>query len=330
MRVQVITRADELARLEGAWDALVRRVSQAPPFVAPAWLLPWWETFSPGPLCTIAVWSADRLLGLAPLYVEPTPEGGRLLPLGIGLSDWLDVLVDPEQAAAVLPVLAEAVGCVAAGRTCWSAEDAPAGSVVLTCPPPPGWTARTEPQSACPGLDLSPATDGLPAAIPARQRRKWRMARHRLARRSWTLTAATAASLPADLDALVRLHAARWETRGEAGVLADPTVQRFHAGAAPRLLAAGLLRMLVLRIEERVAGVYYGLQQGATACAYLGGFDPDFAFESPGTVLIGAAIEQAAQEGCTTFSFLRGQEPYKYAWGATDRWTLRRTLEPPR
>ena len=37
-------------------------------------------------------------------------------------------------------------------------------------------------------------------------------------------------------------------------------------------------------------------------------------------------IEHAIQEGCVEFDFLRGAEPYKYAWGAADRQQWRLTI----
>jgi CelD/BcsL family acetyltransferase involved in cellulose biosynthesis len=36
-------------------------------------------------------------------------------------------------------------------------------------------------------------------------------------------------------------------------------------------------------------------------------------------VLISELIERAADEGCATFDLLRGDEPYKYRFGAVDR-----------
>ena len=40
------------------------------------------------------------------------------------------------------------------------------------------------------------------------------------------------------------------------------------------------------------------------------------------------AMTAAIEEGLRTFDFLRGAEPYKYRWGARDRWNLRRVLRP--
>ena len=110
----------------------------------------------------------------------------------------------------------------------------------------------------------------------------------------------------------------------QTGVLADDLVQRFQREAAPALQAAGLLRLNVLRIGDGVAAAYYGLVHNDQAFFYLTGFDPAFAFESPGTIILAHAIEQALADGVRTFHFLRGQEPYKYEWGAVDRWNRRR------
>ena len=48
--------------------------------------------------------------------------------------------------------------------------------------------------------------------------------------------------------------------------------------------------------------------------------------EQPGTLLLGAVIEQAMREGRREIDFLRGAERYKYAWGAVDRMNAERIL----
>src|SRR5205807_436927 len=57
---------------------------------------------------------------------------------------------------------------------------------------------------------------------------------------------------------------------------------------------------------------------------YLGGFDPELARRSVGTLLTARAIETAVADGCREFDFLRGREPYKYRWGCIDRPHFRR------
>jgi CelD/BcsL family acetyltransferase involved in cellulose biosynthesis len=103
-------------------------------------------------------------------------------------------------------------------------------------------------------------------------------------------------------------------------------VQQFHHAAMPQMMAAGLARCYALSIGREIAAVYYGFAHRDRAYGYLTGFEPAFAFESPGALMLAHVIEQAVTEGACEFHFLRGQENYKYDWGAVDRWNQRRVL----
>ena len=331
LRAEVLTDAAALHALEAEWWDLFGRCPAATPFRSPAWLLPWWDGFGPGPLRTVAVRHGPRLVALAPLYLEVASR--RLLPLGIGLSDDLDMLVAPDVGAEVGTDGAPDVGAVVlaalAALDGWdllSLEELPPESPALGWRVPAGWGDDRAEQSRCPVLAWGDDAPAIGAVVPPGKLRKLRMARHRAERRAAVVETATPASAPNHLDALFRLHAARWQSRGEAGVLADPTVQAFHRAAVPRLAAAGLLHSTLLRIDGRVAGVFHGLRRGCRLYAYLGGLDPAFAFESPGTVLMGHALETMMADGAGELNLLRGREAYKYEWGAIDRVNLRRLL----
>src|SRR5690242_1723114 len=84
------------AALEPEWWTLWRQSPSATPFQSPAWLLPWWRAFAPGELNGLAVRRSDRLIALAPHYVEAGARGRRVLPIGISVSDYHDVLIDAE------------------------------------------------------------------------------------------------------------------------------------------------------------------------------------------------------------------------------------------
>ncbi|WP_131195441.1 GNAT family N-acetyltransferase [Lichenihabitans psoromatis] len=327
MKATLITDGAMLEAIAPEWEALWRRGGGTTPFSSPAWLLPWWEVFKPGDLFTVAVRHDDRLVALAPLYREDGPWGRRLLPLGISVSDYSDVLIDPDHREAAGAALLDLLQDHHPLWDLWSAEEAPPDAAVLTLPWGASWTATIEPHSACPVLMLPRTVADLPAAIPARTMRKWRMAQNRIGRRAWRIERAEPGHWRPLLDDLFGLHQQRWISRNQPGVLADADVRRFHERAVPRLLEAGLLRLSRLSIDDRVAGAYYGFDQGSRSFAYIGGFDPAFAFESPGTILLGAAIEAATHRGASEFHFLRGQELYKYGWGAVDRWNQRLTMK---
>ena len=323
LRAEVVTEPSGLRALEADWWDLFERCPAATPFRTPAWLLPWWDVFGPGPLRAVALRRGARLEALAPLYLEV--ETRRLLPLGIGLSDDLDPLVAPDAGPDVGPAVLDAL----AGAGDWdllSLEELPPGSAALAWPAPADWDDAAVEQSRCPVLAWGDDAPVLGAVVPPGKLRKLRMARHRAERRGATVEVATRGSAGDHLDALFRLHAARWQSRGEAGVLADPAVQAFHRAATPRLAAAGLLHATLLRIDGQVAGAFHGLRRGRHLYAYLGGLDPAFAFESPGTVLMGDALETMMAGGAGELNLLRGREPYKYEWGAVDRINRRRLL----
>jgi CelD/BcsL family acetyltransferase involved in cellulose biosynthesis len=318
---RIIRDGEALEALMPAWWDLWRRCPAATPFQSPAWLVPWWRHFAPGELVTMVVERDDALVGLAPFYREDGPWGRRLLPLGIPISDYHDVLLAPEEAIAAWDVVLE-LARQEPGWDLWEFEELMPGAAALGLPCPPGWERTTGPQSACPTSSFS--LRGFVDSLPRARRQKLNLARNRAARRSCVeVRLADAASLRESLDHLFRLHAMRWESRGESGVLSDEPIRRFHGAAAPALERAGLLRLTTLAIDGVVVAAQYGFQHRERAYHYLGGFDPAYAFESPGVLLLAHAIEDALRDGVREFHFLRGQEAYKYDWGAVDRWNQR-------
>jgi CelD/BcsL family acetyltransferase involved in cellulose biosynthesis len=314
-----IERVDEDRALEllvPDWWKLWESIPAATPFQSPAWLMAWWRSFRPGMLRSVAVFKNGRLVALAPFYLEN--GGRRLLPIGISLSDYLDVLIDPLYENAVGPAL---LAHLVQPHEVLCCEELAPDAAALRLWRASGWRAEIRPHNASPVL--------APLVIPKTKLRKLRMARHRVARRQGTIECATAATAMDFLRELFRLHGARWEARGEPGVLADDDVRRFLELALPGLAAAGILRLYGLRFGRDMAGVYLGFFRNGSAYAYLGGFDPAFARESPGTVLIGHAIDEAVRDAATEFHFLRGKEEYKYQWGAVDRWNSRLELRRP-
>jgi CelD/BcsL family acetyltransferase involved in cellulose biosynthesis/glycosyltransferase involved in cell wall biosynthesis len=308
------------AALRDEWTALWDRCPSATPFQRPEWLLPWCRHLGGSPW-TVAVRRGGRLvaLGLARVVVEGRERVLRLC--GEGVTDWLDPLVDPDEgAAAARELLASYAESGAVDRL--ELSQLRSGSPVADAVP--GGEVREG--DACPALALSGATDGLETAVGKRQLAYLRYCFRRAERQGRVeVVRADATNLDELLDALFALHAARWHEKGESGVLASTAVRRFHREAARGLLGAGMLRLFALRFDGRTAAVFYGFAAHRRTHYYLGGFDPAFERLSPGTMIIGRAIENAAAEGCAEVDFLRGREPYKYAWGARDRasWSLR-------
>ena len=310
--VSVVKDDAALTVLAPEWDALWRRVPGAAPFASPHWLLPWWQQWGTERPRVATLRRDGRLAAVLPLYVLDEPEGPKLLPMGAGTGDYLDALAEPDVDVGAL--LAAALAASPDASVCDLIE-IPADGRLLGVEPPPGWRAQWRQDSTCPVLTPGEAL----ANVPAGTRRKLRMARHRAEREGgYTVEAATVETLPALFAALVALHQARWAAAGEPGVLADPRVLAFHCEAQPGLLGAGLLRLLVLRLKGKIAASILQLLQPGRVLFYLAGYDASLAYYSPGTLLLGWALEQAAAEQREAH-FLRGAEGYKFAWGAENQ-----------
>jgi CelD/BcsL family acetyltransferase involved in cellulose biosynthesis len=325
--VEPITDGGDLAALAPEWQALWRRVPGATPFQSPLWLLSWWRHLGGGELAVLALRQDGRLVGLVLLFVHAEDGLRRLVPLGIGISDYGDALLEPGLEDAGARALSAHLAAAAGQWSRCEFHELPAGSALRRMPTPAGWSDAECEQSACPALALPATLDGLERCLP---RKSLRRARRRVqALGSIGFERAGPSTCGPIFDALAALHAERWRSRGEAGVLVSAAVRRFHQSILPGLAAAGLLRLYALRIDGRIVAVHYGFTWRHAHYAYLTGFDPACEHASVGSVLLAHVMEEAVREGCTVFDMLRGREPYKYRWGGTDRPTFRRILRPP-
>ena len=304
--------------------ALWRADPRATPFQSPAWLDAWWGALGRGERRDVVVHDGERLVAALPMRVSEDDATRRLIPVGAGESDYCDALVDPAASNAagqlMTALLAAAEGCDEVFL-----PDLRAGSPLLGAVPD-GWIADDAPGEICPVLTL-PDTGPLLPALTKSQRRKVVHDRHRAEHAGGVIEAmADVADIDAALDALFSLHAARWAAAGQPGVLADPRVQAMHRAAAPALAAAGLLRLVTVRFGGRVVAVLLGFADGSRGYSYINGVAADVPGQSFGSMAFATLIERAVTDGAREFHFLRGEESYKYQWGAHPTYTMRRTL----
>jgi CelD/BcsL family acetyltransferase involved in cellulose biosynthesis len=325
--VELIEDPAGLQALVPEWTDLWERAPDATPFQRPEWLLSWWRHFAGEALIALALWRGGRLAALLPLYLRRESSTRKLLPLGAGTTDYLDLLAEPGcDATELQPLLARLQD--GAGR--WDLLDLqnlPPGARLLAMPGPDGWADEQIVEATCPVLPLDPDPAVLRRRLPWRHLRN---ATNRAARLGPVIYRSPAGSeLGAFLADLCRLHGGRWAARGEpGGVLADPAVRAWHAEALPALARVGVLRCHTLAIGERVVAAFYGLCTKGRLYAYIMGFDVSLERQSLGSLLLAHAVSLAASDGARELHFLRGGEAYKYMGGALDRPLTTRKLRP--
>ncbi len=316
----------DLGSLVPAWTALWSRTPTASPFQHPGWLLAWWRQFGSERPVIAVLHRGDELVGVLPCYVLSEAGGAKLLPIGVSLSDHHDALIAPDAPDDTASLLLAAVLAATPDVATCDLVDLAPEAALRRATPPPAWRIDERPGEPCPVLVLPPGA-GFADVVPAPQRRKLRMNRHRADRLGGaTLRFADAHSLASDLDALIALQRARRRALGETGV--DPEAAAFLHRAAPALLAAGRLHLATLEIAgARAAACLAFPSPRHRLLFYMSGFDARFEACSPGTLLLGAMIEEALRDEMGEVHFLRGGEAYKYAWGGVDRRNIARRFE---
>ena len=342
------TRRDSTASFEALraeWSSLLDRSASRSVFLTWEWLYAWWESFERGrALCLIEVRDeAKALRGIAPLCIE---HRGGLAPervvsfLGTERvsSEYLDLIAAPGDGEAVASAVWREL---LAARREWDRlewtdllPDATA-LLVQKLAQQAGLSVSLAPCQDCPYLELPGDEEGFWLALGPETRASVRRKTRKLESVGF---AVRILEDPADaervLDRLFDLHARRWAVRDRSGNFRDERVRRFHRRFVGSLAPHGRIRLgSVQRGEEPVASLYV-LHYKDVVSYYQSGFDPevpDPALKandySPGLVLIGQLMRDAARRGAREFDFLRGWEAYKRRWTETSRrtWTLTAT-----
>jgi CelD/BcsL family acetyltransferase involved in cellulose biosynthesis len=193
------------------------------------------------------------------------------------------------------------------------------------------WTVSLEREDVCPVATL-PAG----ATIDDYLGTLGKKTRHEIRRKVRRAEAAGDVSLDdspdplADLESFIDLHQRRW---GVDGLFPDTP-----GGAQSRVFfrrlfelfgASGPLRLAFLTVGGRriAAGISFEVEDAILY--YNAGVDPDARELSPGVLMVERYVRRALDRGLARMDFLRGDEPYKYEWGARDepiqRLLIRRT-----
>ncbi len=183
-----------------------------------------------------------------------------------------------------------------------------------------GWTLVREREEVCPVVTFEAGTDfeGYLGTLPKKERHEVRR-KLRRAEAAGEVLLERSADPVTDLDAFVDLHQKRWGDQG----LFPPTPGGEQSRTWFRRLfellgADGTFQLHFLAVGGRriAAGAWF--EDDTAWYLYNAGVDPEARELSPGVLMSAKAIEAAILAGRRRFDYLRGNEPYKYEWGAVD------------
>jgi CelD/BcsL family acetyltransferase involved in cellulose biosynthesis len=329
MRIEDFPDWNPLGIGELGWNRLVERCRTPTPFATWQFQTAWFRAFSPGPLHLLAAQDGvGEWVGLLPLYETPTPDGPVLrLVGGTDIADYLDLIAVAGREEEVWKALLPALGDLA-----WRALDLrpiPATSTTAGLldglAAASGFACRIDVEEKCPVIELPETWDGYLARLSGKDRHELRRKIRRAdAGQPRIEVARTPHAMDALMDSFTALH--RQSKVGKARFM-DESMEAFFRELGRALAEAGLAALWMLWLEDRPAAALFCLEQAGAVSLYNSGFDPEARAMSPGVVLIARTIEDAIARGFRRYDFLRGEEPYKYGFGAVPTEVLRVTLE---
>ncbi|MEP7360949.1 MAG: GNAT family N-acetyltransferase [Chloroflexota bacterium] len=249
-------------------------------------------------------------------------------------ADYATVLADPADLPAVAAAIAESLAQppdATHGAKDWDVVDLrrlrtadPALTALQAAlEGQPGWRVIRELEDVCPVFTAPSADwDEYLATLDKKARHEIRR-KIRRAGEVGELTVEVVAPTVEAIDQFIELHRARF---GEDGLFPEnPGGERsrlfvhllaeleLEVGAAERQLHVGLVRC-----SGKVIYAMLAFDDGETCFLYNAGMDPSARDASPGVSGAALYFQNRMAAGRRRFDFLRGNESYKYEWGAVD------------
>ena len=335
MHIVTIRTLPELISLEKEWNDLLAHSASHVPFLRHEYITTWWQglgggEWSHGELCVVtARQEQGELIGIAPLFLTDNRDGEPALMLigSIEISDYLDVIARPEDLTAFLEALLEHL----------AGEQAPAchlldwynlleGSLTLpalqAAADKLGWRYSQQPLQHCPYIPLPGDWEKYLCSIDKKQRheirRKMRRAGEYYLPIRWYIVE-DGATLEQEVDGFLKLMA----DEPDKAKFLTPAMQTQMHSIVRAAFDAGWLQLAFIEVNGEKAAAYLNFDYMDHIWVYNSGLDFRFSELSLGWVLLGHLLEWANEHKREYFDFMRGDEQYKYRFGAIDRRVMR-------
>jgi CelD/BcsL family acetyltransferase involved in cellulose biosynthesis len=322
------------------WNGLLAESVTHVPFLRYEYLKTWWETRGGGEwpqearLAIITAREGERLVGIAPLFVSPWEEKSTLLLLGsIEISDYLDLIARPDDLPAFASALLSFLCRQEDGLPAWDRLDL--YNVLETSQALPAlqsaareWGLDYHSEAFRPSLsiDLPGDWEAYLAGIDKKQRHEIRRKMRRAMSGEKPLTWYVSED-PAKIDDDIEAFIGLMERDEEKAKFLTPAMRENFRRTTRCAFDEGCLLLSFLELDGTKIAAYLSFDYLNQLWVYNSGMNFDYNEYSPGWVLLGELLKWANENGKTKFDFMRGDEDYKFRFGAKKRDVLRVTLE---
>lgn len=316
-----------------AWNELAQAGISDTPFARHDYLSQWWRTMGGGEwneaeLILISASEEGQLVGIAPLFQSRHEGREALLLIGsIEVSDYLDLIVRPQDLPRFLGALLDYLH----DSPRWNsqpldwynvADSSPTLAALQAEAERRGWTYRRETYRPTPHIMLSGDFEAFLGTLDKKQRHEIRRKMRRAAENPAPVSFHIVESpeeLESETEAFLHLMA---QDANKAEFL-KPAMREHMRAVIRQAFAGKYLWLAFLTVNGEPAAAAFNFDYQNKIWGYNSGVSREHMELSPGWVLLTHEIEWACEHGRTEFDFMRGDEDYKYRFGAIDRHVLR-------
>ena len=337
LTLTVCSTSEELGAVRDEWEALAAGVEPAGIFATAAWHECWLRHIAPDATPAVAAMRnpSGSLVAVAPLCHWPSRNLGLTIPTlrftgrEVASGDYLDLVAAPDaRVEATSLLLDHLAAALRRGALVLLGEIIRGGATdeaLSDWIEREGFLVHRQEERQCPYFALAPTFDDYLGRLSSKTRAHLRRKARRIEDeadieiRRLTSPGESADALPE----LFRLHALRWQNRGEAGNFTRPGFKEFITDLVRRPPASIRPNVYLMIQRDRAIASLLVFHTSRVAMHYQGGWDPstDVAKHSPLLVLTSRSISDAIDARLSTFDFLRGDEPYKLDFAPSFRRT---------
>ena len=322
---------------QSQWDVLLSQSVTDVPFLKYGYLSHWWEFRGGGEwpqdaqLCILTGWDGGEIKGIAPLFSIKENGQEKVYLLGsIEISDYLDFIARSDNMEefikSSLKHLSNNTDCVISSLTLVNIPDRSLTIDLLQkFAPEFGWTVKVENAYHTPAIPLSGDWESYLAGIDKKQRHEIRRKLRRAdesAEVKWYF-----ADDPEVLDTEINAFFDLMVLDEDKNKFLTSQMRDQMRAIIHWAFEAGYLQLSFLTIDGYKAAGYLCFDYNGHILVYNSCFDFRFSQYSPGWVLLGYLIQYATENKKKYFDFMRGDEEYKYRFGAADGFVMRVELE---
>jgi len=321
MKVERITSYERFIDTKKDWNTLLSRSGQNSPFLTHQWFDAWWKCFGQyGELEILFFWDdSGSLAGIAPLMVSDNAMG---FIASHEVTDYCDFISSTDKRGEFYENLLDYFQTNLSKYSCVELINIPESSPTLSSLP--GLAVKHELGHETYVNEITPVLT-LPGSYDEFLQNLGRKNRHELRRKIRKLESlgkihieqiTKSGKLSSAIEKFVLLHKAGspsklefWKKQG---------MTEFFYELVHLFAMENWAELHMLYVEDRSIAALLNFPYEDTVYFYNAAYDREYSAYSPGFFLFDHAIKRAIAKGKKNADFLRGQEKYKYFFGAKE------------